>query len=183
MEYIHETIQVHASHWDDVSWTRKTTLAFFIFELSSLDLVSYSKLCPGLNNNFMVYLLQLHINPFSEWHFGGGIRVLWTLFLVFEFNFLSLFCYTNTLPNMLMVLGTNVEQDVLTCCIQDDSWWDCRGWGGGIFVFFSKKPFLVISSFWHAPAISVYVCIVTDTYIYLPPVCGYMFSRRITKEK
>ena len=29
MEYIHETIQVHAWHWADVSWTRKTTLAFF----------------------------------------------------------------------------------------------------------------------------------------------------------
>ena len=24
-----------------------------------------------LNNNFMVYLLQLHINPFSEWHLAG----------------------------------------------------------------------------------------------------------------
>ena len=110
-----------------------------------------------------------------------------TLLLVFEFDFLSLFCNTNTLPNILMVLGTNVEQDVLTCCIQDDRWWDCRGWGGGIFVFFSKKPFPVISSFWHAldkcKAISVYVCIVTDTYIYLPPVCGFMFSWRITKEK
>ena len=35
-----------------------------------------------LNNDFMLYLLQLHINPFSEWHFGGGIRVLCTLFLV-----------------------------------------------------------------------------------------------------
>ena len=43
-----------------------------IFELSSLDLVPYSKLCPGLNNNFMVYLLQLHINPFSEWHLAGA---------------------------------------------------------------------------------------------------------------
>ena len=30
----------------------------------------------------MLYLLQLHINPFSDWHFGGGIRILWTLFLV-----------------------------------------------------------------------------------------------------
>ena len=25
-----------------------------------------------LNNNFMVYLLQLHINPFSEWHLAGA---------------------------------------------------------------------------------------------------------------
>ena len=72
MEYIHETLQVHASHSDDVSWIMKTTFAFFVFELSSLDLVPYSKLCPGLNNNFMVYLLQLHINPFSEWHLAGA---------------------------------------------------------------------------------------------------------------
>ena len=47
-------------------------LHFLFFELSSLDLVPYSKLCPGLNNNFMVYLLQLHINPFSEWHLAGA---------------------------------------------------------------------------------------------------------------
>ena len=25
-----------------------------------------------LNNNFMVYLLQLHINAFSEWHLAGA---------------------------------------------------------------------------------------------------------------
>ena len=35
----------------------------------------------------MLYLLQLHINPFSEWHFGGGICVLWTLFLVLNMAF------------------------------------------------------------------------------------------------
>ena len=34
----------------------------------------------------MVYLLQLHINPFSEWHLAGGIRVLWTLFLITIYN-------------------------------------------------------------------------------------------------
>ena len=28
MEYIHETLPVHASHWDNVSWTKKTTLAW-----------------------------------------------------------------------------------------------------------------------------------------------------------
>ena len=35
MEYIYETLQVHAWHWDDVSWTRKTTLACLVFELSA----------------------------------------------------------------------------------------------------------------------------------------------------
>ena len=32
--------------------------------------------------------------------------------LVFEFDFLSLLCNTNTLWNILRLLGTNVEQDI-----------------------------------------------------------------------
>ena len=36
---------------------------------------------------------------------------------VFEFDFLSLLCNTNTLQNILMMLGTNVEQTV--CCVQE----------------------------------------------------------------
>ena len=39
--------------------------------------------------------------------------------LVFEFDFLSLLCNMNTLWNILLMLGTNVEQDELTCCIQE----------------------------------------------------------------
>ena len=63
--------------------------------------------------------------------------------LVFELDFLSLLCNTNTLQNILMMLGTNVEQDEMTCCIQVCQLW--RDWGvGGTFVcFFSKKPLLV----------------------------------------
>ena len=40
-------------------------------------------------------------------------------FLVFEFDFLSLLCNTNTLRNILMMLGTNVEQDEMTICVQE----------------------------------------------------------------
>ena len=40
-----------------------------------------------------------------------------SLLLVFEFDFLSLLCNTNTLGNILMRLGTNVEQDEMTCCV------------------------------------------------------------------
>ena len=40
-------------------------------------------------------------------------------FFVFEFDFLSLLCNMNTLWNILMMLGTNVEQDKTTCCIQE----------------------------------------------------------------
>ena len=50
MEYIYETLQVHARYWDDVSWTRKTTLACLVFELSALALVPYSKPCVGHNS-------------------------------------------------------------------------------------------------------------------------------------
>ena len=39
--------------------------------------------------------------------------------LVFEFDFLSLLCNTNTLWNILVMLGTNVEQDEMTCCVQE----------------------------------------------------------------
>ena len=38
--------------------------------------------------------------------------------LVFEFD-LSLLYNTNTLGNILMMLGINVEQDEMTCCIQE----------------------------------------------------------------
>ena len=38
---------------------------------------------------------------------------------MFEFDFLSLFCNTNTLRNILMMHGTNVEQDKMVCCIQE----------------------------------------------------------------
>ena len=38
--------------------------------------------------------------------------------LVFEFDFLSLLCNMNTLRNILMMLGTNVEQEEMTCCVQ-----------------------------------------------------------------
>ena len=39
--------------------------------------------------------------------------------LVFEFDFLSLLCNTNTLRNILMMLGTNVAQDEMMCCVQE----------------------------------------------------------------
>ena len=39
--------------------------------------------------------------------------------LVFEFDVLSLLCNTNTLQNILMMLGTKVEQDEMTCCVQE----------------------------------------------------------------
>ena len=51
---------------------------------------------------------------------------------MFEFDFLSLLCNLNTLWNILMMLGTNVEQDEMTCCRIE-----------GDICFFLKIPFLV----------------------------------------
>ena len=62
------------------------------------------------NDNFSFFLL-LELSPL----------------LVFEFDFLSLLCNTNTLRNILMMLGTNVEQDDMMCCIQE--WQPWRDWG------------------------------------------------------
>ena len=39
--------------------------------------------------------------------------------LVFEFDFLSVLCNTNTLWNILMMLDTNVEEDEMSCCVQE----------------------------------------------------------------
>ena len=55
---------------------------------------------------------------------------------MFEFDFLSLLCDTNTLWNILMILGTNVEQDEMICCFKNDTSGRIRGW-----TFFSKKSF------------------------------------------
>ena len=57
------------------------------------------------------------------WHFDGTRMTLW-LFLFWRYlpflclNFIScLLCNTNTIQNILMILGRNVEQDKMTCCI------------------------------------------------------------------
>ena len=57
---------------------------------------------------------------------------------MFEFDFLSLLCITNTLRNILMMLGINVEQDKMSVAYMNGN----SGGIGGKFVF-SKKPFLV----------------------------------------
>ena len=60
--------------------------------------------------------------------------------LVIEFDFLSQLRNTNTLRKILMMLGTNVEQEEMSCCIQEWRLW--RDLGGHLF-FFSKKTFLL----------------------------------------
>ena len=55
----------------------------------------------------------------QEWQLRLLLLLELSPLLVFEFDFLSLLCNTNTLQNTLMVLGTNVEQDEMTCCVQE----------------------------------------------------------------
>ena len=71
----------------------------------------------------------------QEWQLRLFLLLELSPLLVFEFDFLSRLCNTNTLWNILMMLGTNVEQDEMTCCIFDN----CGGIGGGhllLFFFF-----------------------------------------------
>ena len=55
------------------------------------------------NDNFGFFFLLLELSPL----------------LVFEFDFLSLLYNMNTLWNILMMLGTNVEQEEMMCCVQE----------------------------------------------------------------
>ena len=67
-------------------------------------------------------------------------------------SYLPFLCLNmNTLWNILMIIGRNIEQEEITCCIQEwELWHDFVGeWGGGgvgcgDIVFFLKKTFLVI---------------------------------------
>ena len=55
------------------------------------------------NDNFGFFFLLLELSPL----------------LVIEFDFLSLLYNTNTLRNILMMLGTNKEQDEMHCWVQE----------------------------------------------------------------
>ena len=124
MEYIYETLQVHTWHWGNVSWKRKTTLACLVFELSALDLVPYSKPCPGHNsltiwNIFMK--LQVH-----AWHWDD---VSWTrkttlACLVFELSALDLVPYSKPCPghNSLTVWNIFMKLQVHAWHWDDVSW-------------------------------------------------------------
>ena len=48
-------------------------------------------------------------------------------------------CNLNTLWNILMILGRNVEQDEITCRIQDSQLWLSYTWSLSPFVLFEKK--------------------------------------------
>ena len=59
---------------------------------------------------------------------------------MFEFDFLSLLCNTTTLRNILMLLGTNVEQDEMTLRTEMTTLAGLRG-----NLFFSKRPLVFLA--------------------------------------
>ena len=101
--------------------TRMTSLSFLLLALSPFvifdsDCALIS--CPLCKSNTLWNILTILDN--NEF-----------LLLVFEFDYLSLLCYTNTLRNSLMMLGTNVEQGEIKCCVQEWQLWRDRGRGSG----------------------------------------------------
>ena len=81
-------------------------------------------------------------------------------------------CNTNTQRNILMMLGTNVEQDEMTCCVQE---WHIRGIGGGTFgVFFSEKAFLVIlcKSFFNFLLLFIACPCHEISWVFMKIICG-----------
>ena len=112
-------------HWFSVcyvSWTLFSIFWWYLVVMKNRTRrhVAYK------NDNFSFFLL-LELSPL----------------LGFEFDFLSLLCNKNTLQNILMMLGKNVEQDEMTCCVQE---WNAGeigrlGWWWGDICFL--KPFLV----------------------------------------
>ena len=78
-------------------------------------------------------------------NFGFFFFYFWSYIPFLCLNLMSLVCNMNTLQNILMMLGTNVEQDEMTCWYKNDNsgrigegWW---GGGGDICFFFLKNLF------------------------------------------
>ena len=69
----------------------------------------------------MITLIHKQIIAMVGYFASGAFILLLELspLLLFEIDFLSLLCNTHTLRNILMMLGTNVEQDEMTCCVQE----------------------------------------------------------------
>ena len=88
LEYIHETLQIAKSYQEDVSWTRKTTLATLVFELPPTPLASVcacimcvlkqivSRLYPL---NLMAYIHESSQIAKACWDDVSRTRELWLL--------------------------------------------------------------------------------------------------------
>ena len=103
-------------------------------------------LCPLCNSNTLQIILILLGRNVEQDETTYCIQD-WQLWLSYFWTYLSFLCLnliscplcnSNTLYNILMILGRNVEQDEKMCCLQE--WQLGLGWGTYIF-FFSKKKF------------------------------------------
>ena len=107
-------------------------------------------LCPFCNSStFWIIFILLGRNVkqdettccLQEWQLW--LSYFWIYLLFLCLNLISCpLCNSNTLHNILMILGRNVEQDK-TCCLQE--WQLCQSCERGDICFFSKKN---ISSFY-----------------------------------
>ena len=111
-----------------MSCKRMTTLPFSLVALSPFLIFDYALIsCPLCKSNTLWNSLMIlgsmknrtrqHVTYKND---NFGFLLLFELSpLAFEFDFLSLLCNTNTLRNILTILGRNVEQVEMTCCIHE----------------------------------------------------------------
>ena len=104
---------------------------FVVTSPSCLDLILYP-LCNTntLRNILMILCRNVEQDEITCW---VQERQLWLSYLWTYFSFLCLnlilcpLCNSNTLHNILMIFGRNVEQDEMTCHLQEWQLW--QGWG------------------------------------------------------
>ena len=114
-----------------MSGKRMTSLPFLLLALSPFVIFDSNYVlisCPLCKSNTLWNILvilgsneeqdQRHVTYKND-NFGFLLLLELSPLLVFEFNFLSLLCSTNTLRNILMILGRNVKQDEMRCCVQE----------------------------------------------------------------
>ena len=141
IEQVQRTCPVHVQEWQ--LW-----LSYFCCDLPLLYLTlimhwfSVCYVSQTLFGIFWWYLLVIRNR--SRWHVTYWLYKNDNFgFFIFPFlcliDFLSLLCKMNTLWNILMMLGTNVEQDEMTCCVQERQIWQDSG--DICFLFFLKSLF------------------------------------------
>ena len=114
---------------DDMSCTRMTTLPFLLLALSSFLIFDndYALISCTLfkSNTLLNIFMILGRNVEQDWMTCH--KQEWQLWLSYFWSYLPLYwnlilcllCNTNTLQNILMVFGRNVEQDETMCRVQE----------------------------------------------------------------
>ena len=139
---------VFGTGWEDISHTVMTTLPFLLLGLSLFVIFDSDyalilcQLCKvnTLWNIFIILGRNVEQNKTTchvlEWQFW--LPYIWSYLLFLCLNLIScLLCSTNTLRNILIVLGRYEVQDKMTCCIQEWQPWLSYSW--------SYLPFLCVN--------------------------------------